>query len=822
MDRKREAMLITVLVLIIISAIAGDAGLTKATAQSLEQSITIYPGGNMKGGESVLVLAPSKHLTAKVKVTVVVQAEGKETRYDWSRELVLDGLEWPYSDKTFFYILPGMPGGDIVISSAETTYIVRVRTIMTLSLHLVDYSTNKTIEWSGDGIVNEGPVAILYVPSGDNYTLYLSPSGWTAPAGTYMDVLVAGFGFHGDPVASIFAGTGKTYVQYSMKRYPAWWGSLGELVDNITEWFNSLEINDSRLAGHLPKPQYAGGIWVTSILLQYEGMQLYYYGRIVDGKGSIGYTMKGTVIITIDSGPRIVMVDDDLLLHLVSNENKYNARYIIQELPHVEQLEEVYFLGDALVSSGLAEKHYYTTLASMGRLTISFPGVDALKKLGGDTDLIYMSGLPPSIPGTILDWNKTAKELVSRIKSLYGMGARLILTSTSISSINSTINPYPLTMGNVNESSIASMAGVKQLVIAYTYLGNKIIAPLPRWSGTLTSTNIDPSTPHTVKVNNTITVMGWQGVLPGCKPEANPDFIKSPWLTLLDKGITRLPLREIGEEVSKIGEEIEKTSYSLKASTIAMGKLVFYTDNRTTEVSATWMAKYLADNAVPVMLSRDCMAGVFLYTPLNPRAIVFTFEPESDPTGGSVLLNWALDKLLKQAPTSVKLDGFRLPPEVAQRVMQMAEPGINLTLGIIPGGGLIVNASSEASIVVIPYGEINLTGARTLYRDPSGLLYKVFGKSYMLVPIRTYYLIPYLAGPARQPSITTTTTPPVLPTTTTTTSLINKTNTMTMTKTSTHQEKGVDSRIILLITVVAILVSTAIIYYHRRHPYKYI
>ncbi len=823
MTRRRPLLSIITFILIIILSVVTSSAVHISSTENGYNILDIYPSSTVMGGESVLVLSDASHLTITFNVTIIVQGQGKETRYTWTDELVVEGIKWPYADNLYFYIIPGMPANDTIFIYSGTPYIVKVRSQATLTIYQVHETINQTITWTPVGERNREPVAILYVPDGDKYTLYLSPSGWTKPAGTDLQVMVIGYGFHGEPTANLFVGSGENYIQYSMEKYEKWWNSLGKIIDDIVEWFKSLEIKDGRLAGHLPAPEYSGGIWTASIPMKYKGSQIYYYGRIVDSQGETAYTPKGTVIVTSSDGPRIVMVDDDLLLYLIGAENKEIITKLLVDVPESNLLNETYTLGDALLASGLIRKHYYDVLASNGQLVIAFPGNDTLAKLSGGATIIYVSGLPPSVPETILDWNRTSLQFISLLENLTKHGSKLIVTATSIASIPyDNENTYPYTITGLNNTGLAVLTGMKHLIFAYDTLNNRVIAPLPEWSGTLYSTSDDPTIPHRVEVNTTTTVVGWQGIIPNCQPSiVNADLLRSPWLTLLDKGITGLPLKNIAEKATQVNDEIQKTSYYLGISKIKEDKLVIFLENKTVSIPVKWITTYLSDTAVPVMLSNDCMSGIFLYSPVYPRAIVFTFEPESDPTGGPVLLTWALEKLLEPSIPPTKLDDMQLPLDVVHKANKLAQAGSEWKENLIPGGGLVLNTTSNETVLVIPYGKISVIEGRLLFQDLRGLVYKVEGERITVVPRETYYIIPVAIAPAKKTATTPiTTTAPTMTTTTNTGTMT--TTTTTTTTTSVAAGEGIDWRVIALISAAAVMAVVAILYYRKRHPYKYI
>lgn len=818
-----RAVAVTIIVSAIFAFAAPVPAVNSGAAGVMDRLdwIAVYPSNSLLGEESVLVLSSSPRLYAQVNVSITLQGGGRETHYSWSGSLVLEGLKWPYSNGSYFYILPGLPGGSSTYTYNQITYIVRVESRALLTVNESGTTLNNTIIWSWNGDSNSNPTAILYIPTGDPYTLYLSPSGWTISTGSTLKIIAAAFGLHGKPEASLYVGSGKNYAHYSMSEYPQWWNTLGGLVDNITGWLASLEENDSRLAGHLPYPEYSGGVWEAQLPVNYMGSQIYYFARITDGTGEAAYTMKGTVIATRSEGPRILMIDDDLLLYQVAVYNKEEASKLIENTPNTSLLSKTYLLGDALSASRLIEKHYYTALASKGRLVIAFPGEDALEKLGSGADLIYVSGLPPSIPGTILDWGKYSGKLNALIKEEIESGAKLIVSSTSISSIPASTNPYPNLLGGANETSLALLAGMKHLTLAYTIAGNTIITPIPGWSGTLASTGADSTIPSNIQINNTITVAGWQGIIPGCQPVLQDDSLSSPWLTLKDKGVEGLPLKDIAQLAAEVDGEIARVGESLSSSRITNGMLVAGENGGS--VSATWAMRFLTNASVPVMVSRDCLSAVFLYTSINPKAVVFTFEPEADPHGGAILLSWALDRLLDSRVTEApgRIDGILLPPNVAQRVLQISGGDYEWSEGLIPGSGITVNNSGKATIIVVPYGSLNLEGGNLEYRDPSGLVYKVREGTVRIKPASGYYLIPYALHQSHIIKEATTTT------TESTTATTTATNTMGVTTTTTTpglpgKQGSILMKIAEIIIIATILAGAAVIYYGRRTRYKYI
>lgn len=821
---RRQTLLPTIIFIIIVMiSVMSNSVLHVSRADNGYNVLNIYPSNTMRGGESVLVLSDASHLTVTFNVSIILQGQGKETRYTWTDELVIEGLKWPYADNLYFYIIPGMPANDTIFTYSGTPYIVKVKSQATLTIYQVHETINKTITWAPIGDRNEEPIALLYVPDGDKYTLYLSPSGWTKPAGTDLQIMVVGYGFRGEPTASLFVGSGESYIQYSMEKYAPWWDSLGKIVDDLSQWFKSLEIRDDRLAGHLPEPEYSGGIWTATIPMKYKGSQIYYYGRVVDAQGGKAYTPKGTVIVTSSDGPRIVMIDDDLLLYLIGAENKEFTTKLLTVLPNSELLSEAYTLGDALLASGLIGKHYYDVLASMGQLEIAFPGNDTIEKLSSRATIVYISGFPPSIPDTILDWNSTSPQFITLLDNLTRQGTKIIITSTSLATIPyNNGNAYPQAITGINKTNIAALTGMKHLILAYDSLNNKVIAPLPGWSGTLYSTSNDPTIPHRVEVNSTVTVVGWQGIIPNCEPSINTDLLRSPWLTLFDKGITGIPLKTISDEASRVKDEILRTRYYLETSKVGGDKLVIYLENNTVSFPVEWLTEYLSDAAVPVMLSDDCMSGVFLFSPVYPRAVVFTFEPETDPLGGSVLINWALEKLLEPSIPPTKLNNIPLPLDVIHKANKLAQPGSEWSEGIIPGGGLVINSSSKKTVIVIPYGKIDVVEGRLLFQDLRGLIYKMEGERIIVVPRESYYILPMAIAPAKVTLTTTTTTTITTLTTTTTTTNTVTTTPYTNTTTGTVPVEGIDWRVIALITAAAVMAALAILYHRRRHPYKYI
>ncbi len=796
--------------LIIVLAVA--TVLAVALHASGEEA-SVVPSTRLYGGVSPLVLVPSGAVAVNMTVTITVAGGGGVDVYTTYYYTIARGVPWPYEEGLYAIVLPGLPAARQVVDYQGIVYLVTVNSTAEVTWP----GGSVTISWRPPDSVSpaqglRGHV-FMTTPSGSKWTLYQSPSGWTAREGEPVRVYVVAFGSNHEVTGAYFyvrVGEG-TWTQYLAREAPEWREGPGGAVEAFNDWISKTRAGDPRLYSLDVGVVESGGVWYLDLYQGGAGSRVSYYAR-VDWGGSSSETPEAFYYRAREGGPYILVIDDDTLLYWAARVGVGVLEDpAIASAPH-GLLDSVFQAGDALLQAGLVAEHDWSSLASLGYPYIAFPGEESLERLGAGPDLVYVSGLPPSVPGTILYWSPYWDDTLRLLGDLAAQGTGIVATSTSLLDVDYAL--YPGLLGPLEHPGLAGLLGMWYASIAHKVSGLAGVPVHQVATGVTVEVFVDGL--GIVEAGPGPVVTGWWSYTCPANESVIAGYdVESPWLSLRVK---RLGDVEWGSVAERALEGLASSTLLWRelSSPQAYNGIVVVAG---VELPLDEALRIASEAAIP--LAPGCGGGqIYVYHGRGYSAVYATFEPEA---GSPRLVEWIAEKALYGAGVDVvNLSNVVVPVEVAYEASALATTPwkgylVGAGEGYVPGPGRYV--------VVSPRGPVRVVG---------GVVEHSFGRGNAMVAVVSmgnHSRILYAGGepfaPIALASASGAATTTYTTYTTTTTSTTTTTNPVpgynTTTTTGVLREEGLPVKAIAgLLAAIAAVAVIVVLRARERAAYKYI
>jgi len=797
--------------IILLLLLAGIPPVTAHPSQSTGEGPSyVIPSRWLQPGASGLLIIPSNRASFEVTVSVVLQSGGREDNYTYSFTLQAEGLPWPYERGYYAYVLPGFPALNEFYTYKGQGVILTVETTVRVGYTFAGEPFETVVHWASNG-TSSTPLAFLVADKGSPETLYLSPKGWVFPSGSTLRVYAFAVGLGRDPLASLLVGPSGNPAEYVMNRYEGWWATLGSAVDRINQWFSKLPDADERLTGRLPRAVYGGGVWVSEVGPYAPGSKVDYWVK-VSGSNGVAYSPKGWAVSTVSGGRRVLIVDAAPVLYTVGVLNKdYEPPAGAPSRDYTAAKR----IGDSLWTARLLQSHDFSGLARRYSIYVAYPGGEAASLLQHSTyQAVIVEPLPPPPRGTPWDWAKTIRQVIRGLEVQARKGAGIIAAGTAIGDLGGAYN-YTLS----DNGAMLRLLGLQQVLLLERAGYKPILSPLPSWNGTLRLTAEGYGLASEYTVVGGVDVPGVLVTVKGCRPRPPAGELEAPWSTLSTKdypgGDWRSVAREAGSTLKTLGGAVEAlASAQVSGRVLRVGKTLFPLDDT---------ARLLASQAVPVLVSSDCLAGVYArdYT---FRSVYFTFDPLSSGQGGQ-LLAWAVSWAMKPPRGNSSIDSLPASADLSALAGSLGIAGApwNVTIATPGGSPLRITGST---VLAVFWGEASVNG--TLIREA-----RVYGGETLVVYARGNITVK-AGGPSRLLAVAyapSTLSPPHTSqttsrttTSTTTTSTKSKTTSGGLPATSTTPGPSGNRyfKLLEVALVVTLTLGLLAILAARRRGYKYI
>ncbi len=734
----------------------------------------IVAPGQPHSGDSVLVLVPSRNASVSIIETVHAVTPGGLKVFHFKVNISVSTIEWPLVPGYYAFLLPGLPSWQGVVEALDGSIV----NVTVSSRAIVSYSGGRLeVAWLRGEMVGE-PLVTLVVEGSSNYTGGLSPAGWTLPEGENLTVYAFALGFKGRVECYIAYGSPPGIAAET--RIADSWSSMVEAIDRISRWLAGVESTLNLKPGTLPRPFEGGSICKATLRGLHAGGRLDYWA-VAWGGGAEARSPTGTVWFYKRGGPKILVVDDDLLLYRLAS---WDPGGLGAAAGNASVLARI---GRTLADARLVEDHDWSALASIGRLYIAFPDGEALSKLRGKPSIVYLSGLPPSIPGTPLDYSRVSKSIASMLETLASQGVGIASSYSTLAVCGSLYPDIPDTVARL--SGLSWIEGLKG--IAYSG-GCSIVPGIPARlpAGTVWAREL--GVPEIVYSGVVYSTYGWQaGMVSNMSLEPGVDVAAYASGTVGAVATINPIYVPLIDEARMLPVIVEEAPAKLQA------------------VPADVLAGVYSSPATPIMLGGG--SAVFAYDSGVYRALHFTFEPEA-VAGAGKLLSWAANWLLEGAQELGTLDHTLLPKRIVEEAA---------TAAVGPWSRLNVTVWQPIALgfehVIVAGPEI-LAGGRPVYLG-------YIAKTSTIQALGPYPAATVLIAPAQAKTRTTTT-----PQATTTTSGEKATTTPA---TQQYEAGGAETQtppvevrgphlaplVAAAATVAAILLAAAV--YKERTRYKY-
>ena len=472
-------------------------------------------------------------------------------------------------------------------------------------------------------------------------------------------------------------------------------------------------------------------------------------------------------------------------------------------------------IGDSLWTAGLLRSHDYSSLARHYSIYIAYPDGKAESLLQHHTyQAVIVEPLPPPPRGTPWDWTPAIQDIVRGLEAQAMKGTGIIAAGTAIGDLGGAYN-YTL----ADKGAILRLLGLQPILLLERAGYKPLLSPLPSWNGTLMLTAKGYGLASEYTVVGGVDVPGVLVTVEGCKPRLQAGVLESPWSTLATKdypggGWSRVA-REAGSTPTILESAVDAlTRAHASGEELRIGNSLF-------PIGDT--ARLLASQAVPVLVSSDCQAGVYArdYT---FRSVYFTFDPLASREGAQ-LLGWAVSWAMKPARGNSSIDNLPASADLSAIAGSLGVAGEpwNVTIAT-PGGSPI--KSRGATVIAVLWGEASVNA--TVVRES-----RVYGGEALVVYTRGSVIVK-AEGPSRLLAVVyapSTLSPPHTSRTTTHTATTATTTSTTSRATSggppaTSQTPGPQGSRYFKLLEAALLVALALgilaILAVRRRGYKYI
>jgi len=712
--------------IILLLLLAGIPPVTAYPSQSTGEGPSyVIPSRWLQPGASGLLIIPSNRASFEVTVSVVLQSGGREDNYTYSFTLQAEGLPWPYERGYYAYVLPGFPALNEFYTYKGQGVILTVETTVRVGYTFAGEPLETVVHWVSNG-TSSTPLAFLVADKGSPETLYLSPEGWVFPSGSTLRVYAFAVGLGRDPLASLLVGPSGNPAEYVMDRYDGWWATLGSAVDRINQWLAKLPDADERLTGRLPRAVYGGGVWVGEVGPYAPGSKVDYWVK-VSGSNGVAYSPKGWAVSTVSGGRRVLIVDAAPIFYTVGVLNK---DYEPPTGAPSKDYTTAKRIGDSLWTAGLLESHDFSSLARRYSIYIAYPGREAAGLLQHSTyQAVIVEPLPPPPRGTPWDWATTIQQVIRGLEAQAMKGSGIIAAGTAIGDLRGAYN-YTL----ADEGAILRLLGLQQVLLLERAGYKPMLSPLPSWNGTLKLTAKGYGLASEYTVTGGVNVPGVLVTVKGCKPRLPEGELGAPWNTLATKDYPGGGWRSVAREASSTPAVLEGAVEALaeaqaSSRVLRVGKTLFPLKDT---------ARLLASQAVPVLVSSDCLAGVYArdYT---FRSVYFTFDPLASGQGAQ-LLSWAVSWTMKPPRGNSSIDGLPATADLSSVAGSLGIAGEpwNITIATPRGSPIRITGSA---VLAVFWGEASVNA--TLIREA-----RVYGGEAIVVYARGSIMV-RAGGPSR-------------------------------------------------------------------------
>ncbi len=598
------------------------------------------PGSTVAPGAAALVLAPSPEADIVIRLHAAVTG-GPEDVFE--ARLTVPGVPWPFMEGYYAYLLPGLPYWNGLVETGNGA-----RNVTLLAEAQVSYPGGSVrVEWRPGGN-RTVPLAFLVAEGYTPYTLGLAPAGWSVPAGSGVNVTIIALGL-GDRVSCRleYGPPGAAAAAVGARPSAQWTAVESNVLSPMRSWLSSVEGEVGAAPGSLPRPVEGGAVCWALLPGLTPGSVLGYQGVAVDESGAQARTPPGMVWFHRRSGPQIVVVDDDVLLGLLAGvEWPEWPGGVLGDAPWLSSA------ANALRLARMLSSHDWGPLAQAGRLYIAFPGADAAQALSGlKPRLVYVSGLPPSAPGTPLDWSPWARDMARALEEAASRGAGVAASYSALADCSGLYPGVP--------DALYRLLGMEWARSAAAWQG----APCTMTPGAAAEFALE-ETPFAAPLGAPIlqarleapVALGWQaGMLDGSRlaPEEAGDYAVGAWRLLASSGVfPREPFESAAEAAEALVQAVSRSPAGLEG--LDPGELA-------------WAYQ---DPAVPVYESPG--AAVFAYDSGRWRGVYFAFEPEAYPAARP-LLDWAARWLLSKPVPRGEAAGLSVPQPLVEALPRAPE-----------------------------------------------------------------------------------------------------------------------------------------------------
>ena len=712
--------------IILLLLLAGIPPVTAYPSQSTGEGPSyVIPSRWLQSGASGLLIIPSNRASFEVTVSVVLQSGGREDNYTYSFTLQAEGLPWPYERGYYAYVLPGFPALNEFYTYKGQGVILTVETAVRVGYTFAGEPLETVIHWASNG-TSSTPLAFLVADKGSPETLYLSPKGWVFPSGSTLRVYAFAVGLGRDPLASLLVGPSGNPAEYVMDRYEGWWATLGSAVDRINRWFSRLPDADERLTGRLPRAVYGGGVWVSEVGPYAPGSKVDYLVK-VSGSNGVAYSPKGWAVSTASGNRRVLIVDAAPVFYTIGVLNK---NYEPPAGAPSRDYSTAKTIGDSLWAAGLLESHDFSSLARQYSIYVAYPGREAAGLLQHSAyRAVVIEPLPPPPRGTPWDWATTLHDIIRGLEAQAVKGAGIIAAGTAIGDLGGAYN-YTL----AGEGAILRLLGLQQVLLLERAGYKPILSPLPSWNGTLRLTAKGYGLASEYTVVGGVDVPGVMAVVKGCNPRPLSGELEAPWNTLATKDYPGGDWRSVAGEAGSTPKTLEGAVEALAEAQVSgrvlrVGKTLFPLEDT---------ARLLASQAVPVLVSSDCLAGVYARD-YAFRSVYFTFDPLASGQGAQLLL-WAVSWTMKPPRGNSSIDSLPATTDLSGVAGTLGIAGAPWNVTIATPGGSPIRITGSTVLAVF-CGEASVNG--TVIRES-----RVYGGEAIVVYARGSIMVKS-GGPSR-------------------------------------------------------------------------
>ena len=661
----RKTLLLLALALLAFAAQPAEAGGVDGGAA------IALPGPVAAPGSGALVLAPGPVATARVEVWAYYSAGGGVNR-SFTATVTLEGVPWPFLEGYYAFPLPALPYWTTIIVEDAEAYNATVAS----SIVLEGENWSVRIMWRPGGGVLE-PLAVLAVDGYTRWTMGLAPAGWSLPAGEELGATIIAAGLDGEPRCLLTYGPPGSPGASSAPARPTTYNELlARLAAPGFEAAEWLEQEAGLPEGSVPRPLASGGVCRASIPGLPAGSGVSYRGVAYTGTTTVE-TLTGTLWYHRRDGPRIVVVDDDLLLESIAGYTP-PAGVSGEALGSLPALSSI---AGSLAEARMIAVHDWSVPAMLGRLYIAFPGEEAVEALGEGARVVYFSGLPPVVPGTLLDWSPWAGEMAALAEELAHSGAGVGASYSSLA----VCTPYPelpralagiLGLPWLARGDCTSLPGaVVESSPAQTWLGQALGAPVP------------------AGVEGLPTLAGWQkGLLPaeGLLPEDTGAYLAGAWSRLAGNPLLQGVYQDMPAKARGVVEQVEEAWRA-----------------------GAWNTSDYKLPPAPVYLGGG--AGLFALDAGTYRGVYASFEPEA--SGNRPLMNWIFAWLLETPSGLWSVAGVELPAQA----MSLLEGGGWESRLVAHDDPLVLDSQAlVAAVGGVPEGAEPLEAASTVVLARAG------------------------------------------------------------------------------------------------------